>query len=305
MTRKSPRQCRLTFSVRSTRPLETRHESDEGPGRRKRRARARPGLEDPPEPPRDGALLRARATRAWPASPTACPIDTSNIVEVADFAQTIKARPHRGRARAAHGAGHRRRVPAPRASPSSARAGPPPRSRAPRPSPASSCSGTRSPRRATRSAPRAEAAQDFVKRAPFGYPVVIKADGLASGKGTIVAAGRGRGARRRWPQMMSDKKFGTPGAKLVMEEFLHGEEVSFLVFSDGVARRAHGLRAGPQARARRRQGRRTPAGMGTVSPVHQPHPRRAQADHAGDHPAHRRGPGRGGAASTRACSTPG
>src|SRR5215210_4036919 len=78
----------------------------------------------------------------------------------------------------------------------------------------------------------ADAAHDFVKRAPFGYPVVVKADGLASGKGTIVAA-NAEEARAAVAHMMVDKRFGTAGARVVMEEFLEGDEVSFLVFSDG------------------------------------------------------------------------
>ena len=76
-------------------------------------------------------------------------------------------------------------------------------------------------------------AQDFVKRSPFGYPVVVKVDGLAAGKGTVVAEDAAQ-ARECVEQMMTDrKKFGTSGAKIVFEEFLPGEEVSFLVFSDG------------------------------------------------------------------------
>jgi phosphoribosylamine--glycine ligase len=77
-----------------------------------------------------------------------------------------------------------------------------------------------------------EEAEAFVKKAPFGFPVVVKADGLASGKGTIVAQDATE-ARSAIAAMMGDKKFGTAGSKLVMEQFLSGEEVSFLVFSDG------------------------------------------------------------------------
>jgi phosphoribosylamine--glycine ligase len=72
----------------------------------------------------------------------------------------------------------------------------------------------------------------FLRRAPFGYPVVVKADGLAAGKGTIVAQNEAE-AKDAVSQIMSEKKFGSAGAKVVMEEFLRGEEVSFLVFSDG------------------------------------------------------------------------
>ena len=77
-----------------------------------------------------------------------------------------------------------------------------------------------------------EEAAAFLKRAPFGFPVVVKADGLAAGKGTIVAQNAAE-AGEAVSQIMSEKKFGSAGAKVVMEEFLRGEEVSFLVFSDG------------------------------------------------------------------------
>ena len=109
-----------------------------------------------------------------------------------------------------------------------------------------------------------EAAQDFVMRSPFGYPVVIKADGLASGKGTLVAQDKAE-ARAAVTQMMTDKKFGTAGAKLVMEEFLQGDEVSFLVFSDG-ARVVAMVSA--QDHKRLLDGDQGPntGGMGTVSP---------------------------------------
>ena len=75
-------------------------------------------------------------------------------------------------------------------------------------------------------------AKAFVKRAPFGYPVVVKADGLAAGKGTFVAENEAE-ASEAVTSIMGEKKFGTAGARIVMEEFLRGDEVSFLVFSDG------------------------------------------------------------------------
>ena len=80
--------------------------------------------------------------------------------------------------------------------------------------------------------PSKESAEAFVKKAPFGFPLVVKADGLASGKGTFVAADLAEAADAV-AELMEDKKFGTAGNKLVMEEFLPGDEVSFLVFSDG------------------------------------------------------------------------
>src|SRR5688572_7100960 len=159
------------------------------------------------------------------------PIDTSNIVEVADFAQTIKADltvvgpelpmvlgmaeefSRRGltifcptRAAAELEASkvfarefmQRHRIPSPRYV----------------------------------IANTLEEAADCVRKAPLGYPVVVKADGLAAGKGTLVARDAEE-AGATITGMMSDKKFGSAGAKVVFEEFLPGDEVSFLVFSDG------------------------------------------------------------------------
>ena len=77
-----------------------------------------------------------------------------------------------------------------------------------------------------------EEADDAVEKGTLGYPLVLKVDGLAAGKGVLVVESKAE-AQAAVADMMSDKKFGTAGAKLVMEEFLSGDEVSFLVFSDG------------------------------------------------------------------------
>jgi phosphoribosylamine---glycine ligase len=77
-----------------------------------------------------------------------------------------------------------------------------------------------------------EEADAAVKKGTLGYPLVLKVDGLAAGKGVIVVESKAE-AQAAVADMMSDKKFGNAGAKLVMEEFLSGDEVSFLVFSDG------------------------------------------------------------------------
>ncbi|HXB54907.1 MAG TPA: phosphoribosylamine--glycine ligase [Vicinamibacteria bacterium] len=192
------------------------------------------------------------------------PIDTSNIVEVADFAQTIKADltvvgpelplvlgigdefrrrglsvfgPDRAAAEIegskafAREFMQRHKIPAPRYE---------------------TCGSL-------------DEAQAFLGRAPFGYPLVIKADGLASGKGTVVAQDAAE-AQAVVAQMMTDKRFGTAAAKLIIEEFLSGEEVSFLVLSDG-------SRVVPmvsvQDHKRALDGDRGPntGGMGTVSPA--------------------------------------
>ena len=110
-----------------------------------------------------------------------------------------------------------------------------------------------------------EAAEAAAKKGPLGFPVVVKADGLAAGKGTMVA-GSAQEAGAAVAQLMSDKKFGSAGAKLVFEEFLPGDEVSFLVFSDG-------SRVVPmvsvQDHKRLLEGDAGPntGGMGTVSPT--------------------------------------
>ena len=65
----------------------------------------------------------------------------------------------------------------------------------------------------------------------FGYPVVIKADGLAAGKGVVIPKNR-EDAITTLKEMMSDKKFGKAGDKIVVEEFLNGIETSILAFVD-------------------------------------------------------------------------
>jgi phosphoribosylamine--glycine ligase len=105
----------------------------------------------------------------------------------------------------------------------------------------------------------------FVKKAPLGYPFVVKADGLAAGKGTAVVHDAAE-AKAFVEQVMGEKRFGTAGAKLVMEEFLQGEEASFLVFSDGA--RVVPM-ASVQDHKRALDGDKGPntGGMGTVSPT--------------------------------------
>ena len=65
----------------------------------------------------------------------------------------------------------------------------------------------------------------------FGYPVVIKADGLAAGKGVVISQNREE-AIYTLKEMMEDKKFGVAGDKIVVEEFLSGIETSILAFVD-------------------------------------------------------------------------
>ena len=65
-----------------------------------------------------------------------------------------------------------------------------------------------------------------------GAPIVIKADGLAAGKGVVVAMSLEE-AHQAVEMMLSDNKLGDAGARVVIEEFLTGEEASFIVMADG------------------------------------------------------------------------
>ena len=76
----------------------------------------------------------------------------------------------------------------------------------------------------------AQSALDYLETAPI--PTVIKADGLALGKGVIIAMTRDE-AKEAIHSMMEDKVFGASGSRVVIEEFLTGPEVSVLSFTDG------------------------------------------------------------------------
>lgn len=75
-------------------------------------------------------------------------------------------------------------------------------------------------------------AMKILNSGEFEFPVVIKADGLAAGKGVSVCANVKR-AEDTIVEMMVKKKFGPAGERVVIEEFLRGREVSFIVFTDG------------------------------------------------------------------------
>jgi phosphoribosylamine--glycine ligase len=66
----------------------------------------------------------------------------------------------------------------------------------------------------------------------FHTPVVVKADGLAAGKGVVIAKSKEEAATVA-AEMLSGKMLGDAGSRVVLEECLNGEELSFLVFSDG------------------------------------------------------------------------
>jgi len=71
-----------------------------------------------------------------------------------------------------------------------------------------------------------------VRGGAFGFPVVLKADGLAAGKGVVIADDL-QTAEATVRAAMSQRKFGAAGDRLVIEECLHGSEVSFFTVSDG------------------------------------------------------------------------
>ena len=72
-----------------------------------------------------------------------------------------------------------------------------------------------------------------VRSGEFGFPVVLKADGLAAGKGVVIAEDRAS-AEAAVVAAMSERRFGAAGERLVVEECLSGPEVSFFLFCDGV-----------------------------------------------------------------------
>ncbi|MEX3825223.1 phosphoribosylamine--glycine ligase, partial [Paraburkholderia sp. BR14262] len=76
----------------------------------------------------------------------------------------------------------------------------------------------------------AAAAHAYVEK--NGAPIVIKADGLAAGKGVVVAMSLEE-AHQAIDMMLADNKLGDAGARVVIEEFLAGEEASFIVMVDG------------------------------------------------------------------------
>jgi phosphoribosylamine--glycine ligase len=98
----------------------------------------------------------------------------------------------------------------------------------------------------------------------LGWPVVIKADGLAAGKGVIIAASKAESDKAI--DFMFEGGFGASGAEIVVEEFMDGEEASFFALSDGV----HAIAlAGAQDHKRVGDGDTGPntGGMGAYSPA--------------------------------------
>ncbi|MGH8736850.1 MAG: phosphoribosylamine--glycine ligase [Burkholderiales bacterium] len=106
-------------------------------------------------------------------------------------------------------------------------------------------------------------AKAYVER--HGAPIVVKADGLAAGKGVVVASSVEQ-AHAAIDMMLLEHRFGQAGARVVLEERLEGEEASFIVVSDGV----HALPlATSQDHKRLRDGDQGPntGGMGAYAPA--------------------------------------
>lgn len=77
-----------------------------------------------------------------------------------------------------------------------------------------------------------EEAERILRKGTFGYPVVLKADGLAAGKGVAICR-NSQEVEHAIEMMMRERKFGIAGDRIVIEEFLEGQEISFQVISDG------------------------------------------------------------------------
>ncbi len=75
-----------------------------------------------------------------------------------------------------------------------------------------------------------ESANTYLKTQ--NYPIVIKADGLAAGKGVVIAENK-KQAEEAIADMLADNKFGDAGSRIIIEEFLVGEEASYIVIADG------------------------------------------------------------------------
>jgi phosphoribosylamine---glycine ligase len=80
----------------------------------------------------------------------------------------------------------------------------------------------------------ASAALAWLDADRFGYPLVLKADGLAAGKGVMIVDDRA-GAAAAVQSLMVERKFGSAGDRIVFEEFLVGQEASYFVLADGTS----------------------------------------------------------------------
>lgn len=101
----------------------------------------------------------------------------------------------------------------------------------------------------------------------FDTPLVVKADGLAAGKGVLVTDDRNQ-AKEFVKEALSGARFGAAGSRVLIEEFLEGEEISALAFVDGETAQMMPLSQDHKAAFDNDQGPNT-GGMGAVAPVYQ------------------------------------
>ena len=106
-------------------------------------------------------------------------------------------------------------------------------------------------------------AADYI--AKMGVPIVVKADGLAAGKGVVIAQTQAE-ALAAVKDMLIGNAFGEAGARVVIEEFLEGEEASFIVMADGIHALALATSQDHKARDEGDTGPNT-GGMGAYSPA--------------------------------------
>src|SRR5688572_3678328 len=92
----------------------------------------------------------------------------------------------------------------------------------------------RVPTAAFRVCESADEALTTIRRGEFTFPLVLKADGLAAGKGVVIAEDAST-AEAVVGAMMIDRRFGDAGSRVVLEEFLVGQEASYFVLADGTS----------------------------------------------------------------------
>ncbi len=107
------------------------------------------------------------------------------------------------------------------------------------------------------------AALDYLRRCTL--PIVIKADGLAAGKGVVIAAARDQACQVA-TEMLSGQRHGDAGRRIIIEEYLPGEELSFIALSDGENLLPLASARDHKTRDDRNRGPNT-GGMGACSPA--------------------------------------
>jgi phosphoribosylamine---glycine ligase len=109
-----------------------------------------------------------------------------------------------------------------------------------------------------------EQALRIIRSGEFGFPLVVKADGLAAGKGVVICPSPKK-AEETVSELMVQKRLGPAGKRVIVEEFLRGREVSFIVVTDGANVRVLATAMDHKAVYDGDKGPNT-GGMGAVSP---------------------------------------